>query len=93
MTSHEITAWNSGYLARVTGQRPARRSDYSASDWGAYLEGHAEAAAYLLGCQHGAVGEEPFGDLADAGRPRRPTTRTAWPWPTSTRSVCGQAAR
>jgi hypothetical protein len=68
MTSTNTTAaWNSGYAAGVAGQRPARRSDYTGAQWAAYLEGHTEACAYMLGIHHGTDHAEPFGNLADAG--------------------------
>jgi hypothetical protein len=66
MTSDHVTAWNSGYAAGAAGQLPSRRSDYTDAQWAAYLEGHAEAAAYMLGIRHGTERTEPFGDLDDA---------------------------
>lgn len=68
MTGASLTVpWNCGYGAAVAGQRPSRRSDYTDAQWTAYLEGHAEATAYLLGIRHGTERTEPFGDLDDAG--------------------------
>jgi hypothetical protein len=68
MTSTNTTAaWNSGYAAGVTGQRPSRRSDYTDAQQAAYIEGYTEAAAYMLGIHHGTEGIELFGDLRDAG--------------------------